>query len=87
MPSKTITERIFAGREAELRLNDPYLNEKLEMLAEKWMRGIVSATPSQTEEVLEAKRRIDAITDLRKALKIELDDGELAKQEQDENGS
>ena len=78
----------MAGREAEQRLNDPYLSEKFDILIERWMHGIITATPNQGDEILEAKRRIDAIMDVRKALKIEMEDGQLAQREQDEaNGS
>lgn len=85
MYDQTLSARIMAGREAEQRLNDEYLNQKFDLLIERWMRAIVSATPSQQDEVLEAKRQIDAIMDVRKALKIDFEDGQLAINEQEEN--
>ena len=82
---KTLSERILAGREAEQRLNDTHLNQKFDMLIERWMRAIITATPSQRDEVFEAKRQIDAVMDVRKALKIEFEDGLLAINEQEED--
>ena len=85
MPEPTLSARIMAGREAEQRLNDDYLNRKFDLLIERWMRAIISASPSQQDEVLEAKRQIDAVMDVRKALKIDFEDGQLAINEQEEN--
>jgi len=79
-------ERILMGREAGYRLEDPVLNEALDKMVEKWMRGIVNAAPAQTDEIIEAKRRIDAVQELRSTLRAWVEDGEmaLAQQEEDE---
>jgi uncharacterized protein YfdQ (DUF2303 family) len=84
MLEKTLSERIMAGREAEQRLNDNYLNQKFDMLIERWMRAIIAATPNQKEEVFEAKRHLDAIMDIRKSMKVDFEDGQLAINEQEE---
>lgn len=80
------SERILLGREAEYRLNDEVLNKALDKIVEKWMRGIIAATPSQTDEIIEAKRRIDAVQELRRTLKTWVEDGEMALAEQEEDG-
>lgn len=74
----------MAGREAEQRLNDDYLNRKFDLMIERWMRAIIAATPNQKEEVFEAKRHLDAIMDIRKSMKIDFEDGQLAINEQEE---
>ena len=79
------SERILRGREADDRLNDNVLNQALDLIVEKWMRAIVSATPAQTDEIIEAKRRIDAVQELRRTLKTWSEDGELAKAQQEED--
>lgn len=73
----------MAGREAEQRLNDDYLNQKFDLMIERWMRAIIAATPNQKEEVFEAKRHLDAIMDIRKSMKIDFEDGQLAINEQE----
>lgn len=81
--SDSITQRIMRGREAEQRLKDEHLNEIFDNLIERWLGAIVSAKPNQQEEIIEAKRRIDAIAEVRRALKIQLDDGFIALTEQE----
>ena len=73
------------GRDANERLNDEVLNRAFDLVVEKWMRAIIGATPSQSEEILEAKRRIDAVQEIRRTLKMWVEDGELAQAEQDED--
>lgn len=80
------SERILRGRDANERLNDDVLNRAFDLVVEKWMRAIIGATPSQTDEILEAKRRIDAVQEVRRTLKMWVEDGELAQAEQDEDG-
>lgn len=84
MAEKTISQRILDGREAENRLNDEFLNRCFDHLVEQWVRGIVTAAPSQKEEILEAKRQIDAVTSVRKQLRVLMEDGHIAQQEQDD---
>ena len=79
------SERILQGRDAPERLNDPVLNNAFDMMVERWMRAIITATPSQSEEIMEAKRRIDAIQEVRKTLKMWVEDGEIARSQQDED--
>lgn len=80
------SERILRGRDANERLNDEVLNRAFDLVVEKWLRAIISATPSQSDEILEAKRRIDAVQEVRRTLKMWVEDGELAQAEQDEDG-
>jgi len=79
------SERILKGREAAYRLEDETLNAALDDEVELWMRAIMKATPAQTDQVIEAKRQIDAIQNLRRRLKMWLEDGEMAKAEQEED--
>lgn len=79
------SERIMQGREAEYRLKDETLNKALDAEIEMWMRAIIKATPSQIDEVIEAKRQIDSIQNLRRRLKMWLEDGEMAQAEQEED--
>lgn len=83
----TLSERILQGREADQRLNDPTLNKALDFVIEKWMRAIVMATPAQSDEIIEAKRRIDAVQELRRTLKSWVEDGELAQAQQEEESN
>lgn len=80
----TFSERILRGRYAGYQLQDQTLNQAFDLMVEKWMRAIISATPAQAEEILEAKRRIDAIQEVRKTLRSWVEDGELAQVQQDE---
>lgn len=81
------SERILKGRNAEKRLNDPVLNEAMDKIIEKWMRGIIAAPPSQYDEILEAKRRIDAVQELRSTLKMWVEDGQMALAQQEEENN
>jgi len=77
------SDRILRGREAAYRLGDETLNAALDDEIELWMRAIVKATPAQTDDVIEAKRQIDAVQNLRRRLKMWLEDGEAAAIEQE----
>jgi len=79
-----LSERILRGRDAEHRLNDEVLNQALDLVVEKWLRAIILATPSQADEILEAKRRIDAVQELRKTLKAWVEDGQMAQAEDED---
>ena len=84
MVEKTIAQRVLEGRESELRLKDEFLNNCFDHLVERWMKGIMSAPPAQQEQILEAKRQIDAITSVRKELKVLMDDGYIAQKESED---
>lgn len=79
----TLSERILRGRDAHYTLENQTLNSAFDLAVEKWMRAIINATPAQHDEILEAKRRIDAIQEVRRTLKSWVEDGELAQIEQD----
>lgn len=79
----SVAERILRGRDAESRFNDPVLNKAFDTVVDKWLRAIISATPAESEHVIEAKRRIDAIQDARRVLKTWIEDGELAQAEEE----
>jgi len=81
MSELTITQRVQRGREAEDRLKDELLNEIFDGLIEQWLGAIVSAKPNQRGEIYEAKRQIDAISAVRRELRIRMDDGYIAMQE------
>lgn len=79
-----LSERILKGRLAKDRFEDKILNEAFDFAVEKWIRAIISATPSEQEQILEAKRRIDAIQEVRRTIKTWVEDGELAQIQQQE---
>jgi predicted RNA polymerase sigma factor len=80
----TFSDRILKGRLAKDRLEDNILNEAFDFAVEKWMRAIISAAPAEDSEILEAKRRIDAIQEVRRTIKSWVDDGQLAQVQQEE---
>ena len=82
----TFSERILRGRNAKNTFENETLNQAFDTAAEKWMRAI-RAAPNQSDDILEAKRRIDAIQDVRATLKSWIEDGELAQIQQDEEDS
>lgn len=80
----TLSDRILRGRLAKDSFEDKILNEAFDFAIEKWMRAIISATPSEEGDILEAKRRIDAIQDVRRTLKSWVEDGQMALAQQEE---
>lgn len=80
----TLTERVLKGRQADQCLNDKVLNEAFDLAIERWLKAIIRAKPIENDAIIEAKRRIDAIQEVRATLKSWVDDGNLALAEQED---
>lgn len=80
-----IAERITRGRQAEYHLNDEYLNSVFDAVAEKYISAMISLDSSNIDGIMENKRRVDALYDLRREMKIHFDDGQIALHEEEMN--
>lgn len=80
----TLAERVLRGRQADQRLNDDVLNQAFDLAVERWLKAIIRATPAENDAIIEAKRRIDAIQEVRQTLKSWVDDGNLALEQQED---
>jgi hypothetical protein len=74
----TSEERILMGRNAELALKDDTYNRAFNLVVERAMIRMIRGTD---EEALKEKSYINAIYDVRKAIKSMVEDGDLAQAE------
>lgn len=81
--SKTLSERIIAGREAEYRLKDDFLNQVFDNTVESLIGGIFRAPITDTDAVMLAKMELNGLMLVRRRIKALMEDGILAQAEQD----
>lgn len=79
----TLSERIIRGREAEYHLRDDFLNQVFDHVVETLMRDIIHAPIADRDAVMVAKSEINGLMLVRRRIKSLLDDGELAKAQQE----
>lgn len=79
MDDKRLAERLFRGRAAEDRLKDEFLSECFEQVIINSFKDIIRAKTEQ--ETLKAKSHIDAVLDVKKQIKVWMDDGVIAQRD------